>query len=165
MSHKQSPLACSLRRQHHLLWLLLGVGFSLFLSSQLVQEGAASIGLLIALLALYSCAGRWAANMVVRLTVRSASSRPAAALYVSSFKVGALFAILSTLFHLVLLGIQNGNVSLDLLQSSGPILLRAALLPLLACMGAACTISGRAWTEETEMVQYPETSGVSSLAD
>jgi len=166
MSQTQSTIACSLKRQHHLLWLFLGVGFSLFFCSQFIQQGVATVGVLIGLLAVYCCAGRLAASLVARLAFRSTTSNPATALFSSSVKIGVLFSVLSTLFHLALLAMPNGITSLGvLLQTGSPILLRAAIFPFLACLGAACTISGDALPEEAGMAQFPKVPGYSSLAD
>jgi hypothetical protein len=150
MNQEQGSLLCSLRRQHHLLWLFLGVGFALFFCSRLVQMGASSLGLLIGLLAVYWGAGHWAAQLVARLVSRSQAASPGASLLTSSIKVGGFLSILSTLFHLALL------VALDRLgalairaPTSGPILLRAAALPFLACLGAACTVLGTAGTKSS----------------
>jgi len=108
MGKEYKMLFCSLRRQHHLLWLLLGVGFSLFLCAQLVQEGPIGIGLMIALLASYYFMGQLAARLVARSALRSAATKTFAALLRSSFKIGVLFAIVSVLFHLVRLCHQRG---------------------------------------------------------
>jgi hypothetical protein len=149
MNTEQRSFLCSLRRQHRLLWLLRGVGFALSLCSKLVQEGAIALGLLVGLLAVYYCAGQWAANLVARLVLRSGNDRPTAALFSSSVKIGALFSILSIVFHLMLLVMLGGTGALDVrLHVKGPILLRAAILPFLTCLGAACTVSGTAPADE-----------------
>ena len=160
MSQKQSTMVCSLKRQHHLLWLLLGLGFSLWFCSQLVLEGATSIGLFAGLLVTYWSAGQWAASLIARSILRSRTIGSSSALISSSLKIGALFSLLSILFHLVLLGILgDGNGTLDLQPHiTGSILLRAALFPFLACMGAACTVSSTASMESPEMVHYPKKS-------
>lgn len=166
MNEKPRTFVCGLRRQHHLLWLLLGIGFSLYLCSKLVQRGAASLGLMIGLLVTYCCAGRLTARLVAHSAFRSATSRPAAALFASSAKVGGLFSILSILFHLLLLVLPGGPVSSDLPpQMRGPVLLRAAIFPFLACLGAACTVSSTAPTQATRMLHYPQNSELTTLTD
>jgi hypothetical protein len=82
------------------------------------------------------------------LVSRSQAASPGVSLLTSSIKVGGFLSILLTLFHLALL------VALDRLgvlaigaPTSGPIVLRAAALPFLACLGAACTVLGTAGTE------------------
>ena len=149
---------CSLKRQHHLLWLLLGVGFALFMCSKLVQVGAFSIGLLVGLLVVYCCAGQWAAKLVARLASRAPGARPTEALFSSSVKIGALFSVLSIFFHLVLLVVLDSQGAFALLSNTrGPILLRASILPFLACLGAACTVSGTAPADglESSSLSHP----------
>jgi hypothetical protein len=166
MGKTYATFVCSLKRQHHLLWLLLGVGFSLFLCSQLVQEGPIGIALMVGLLATYGCAGHLAARLVAHSAFRSATSKPSAALFLSSVKVGALFSILSILFHLALLVVLESEVSLELSpHMREPIVLRAAIFPFLACLGAACTASSTALTESTEMIHFPAESDLTALTD
>jgi hypothetical protein len=166
MDQEYRTLLCSLRRQHHLLWLLLGVGFSLFLCAQLVREGPIGIGLVIGLLAVYYCMGQLAARLVARSAFRSTVSRPSAALFLSSFKIGVFFSVISILFHLVLLAMLQSKISLEWpVHMRDSILLRAAIFPFLACLGAACTASSAAWTESTRMVHFPTESDVTALTD
>jgi hypothetical protein len=166
MGTTYTMLVCSLRRQHHLLWLFLGVGCALFLSSQLVQEGPIGIALMVGLLATYGCAGHWAAGLVARSAFRSAPCNPSGAVVLSSVKVGALFSVLSTLFHLALLAVLESRASLEWSPHiREPILLRAAVLPFLACLGAACTASSTAWTGSAEKFHLPIESDLTSLTD
>jgi len=166
MSQKQSALVRSLKRQHHLLWLLLGLGFSLWLVFQLDCGGLTSVLLLLGLLATYYAAGQWAARQVVRSILQWEDAKQSEALMASTLKVGAYTLMLSILFHLVLLGIAGGSGAFDLppaVQVS--ILVRAAIFPFLACLGAACTASDSTWLEPTEMVQYPKNSGLTTPTD
>jgi hypothetical protein len=166
MGKTYATFVCSLKQQHHLLWLFLGAGFSLFLCSQLVHKGPIGIALMVGLLAMYCCAGHWAARLIARSTCRSTTSKPSAALFLSSVKIGALFSVLSALFHLALLVVLESNTSLELPpHTREPIVLRAAIFPLLACLGAACTASGMALTEPTEVVHFPTESDLTALTD
>ena len=160
-----AKFVCSLRRQHHLLWLLLGVGFSLFLCSQLAQEGHNSIGLMMGLLVTYRFAGQLAARLVARSVSRSTISNSSAALFSSSAKIGAFFSVLSILFHLALLVTLESKVSFELLlHMREPILLRAAIFPFLACLGAACTASSVALNEPTTVVHLQTESDSTALS-
>jgi hypothetical protein len=151
-SQAPGELALHLRRHHRLLWLLLGIGFALFLSSKLAQPSAISLGLFMGLLTVYHFAGQWAARLVGRWAQRSTYASPAAALFSSSAKVSALFSALSISFCLVLLIVQNSTGSLGPLpRVTGAVVLRAAVLPFLACLGAACTVSDRAWMEPSRL--------------
>ena len=140
MSQKQTAIVRSLKRQHHLLWLLLGLGFSLWLCSQLSQNGATSIAILVGLLATYYAAGQWAARLIARSMLQREEPRQSAALMTSSLKIGAFASMLSILF-------------------------RAAIFPFLACLGAACTASDSAWPEPAGMVGYPKNSGLPTPTD
>jgi hypothetical protein len=166
MGTRYDSLIYSLKRQHHLLWLLLGVGSSLFLCSQFVEKGLFGMGLMMGLLAAYCCAGQLAATLIARSAFRSATCRPSAALLLSSVKIGALFSVLSILFHLVLLVVLESKISLALSPDTrDPILLRAAILPFLACLGAAYTTSSTALPESTGMVHLPNESDLTALTD
>jgi hypothetical protein len=167
MSRKQSTIICSLKRQHHLLWLLLGLGFSLWLCAQLAPQGATSIVLFVGLLVTYYCAGQWAARLIARSILRWGPARLSWALMSSSLKIGVLFSLLSILFHAVLLGtLASDGGSLELLpRAQVSILLRAAIFPFLACLGAACTASSAAWSESTGMVEYPKSTSFSATTD
>lgn len=166
MGKTYATFVYSLKQQHHLLWLWLGVGLALFLCSQLVQEGPIGIALMVGLLAMYRCAGHWAAGLVARSAYRSTTSKPSVALFLSSVKIGALFSVLSILFHLALLVVLESSTSLGLSPHiRGPIVFRAAILPFLACLGAACTASSIALTESTEMVHFPTESDLNALTD
>ena len=147
MNPEQRSFLRSLRQRHHLLWLLLGTGCALFVCSKLVAQGAISVGLLIGLVAAYGGAGWWAAQLIVRLVRRSPRVRSTATLFGASLRVGAFFSVLSLLFHLVLVVVLDRRGALGLLSlARDPILLRAAILPLLACVGAACTVTGTTGT-------------------
>jgi hypothetical protein len=166
MSQQDSKIVSSFKRQNHLLWLLLGLGFSLWLCSQLDLNTVTSVGLLLGLLVAYNYAGRWAANLIARSVLRSEQPEPCVALFVPTVKIGVLFSLLSTVFHLALLGISHSARLLDSLpHTSGQILLRAAIFPFLACVGAACTVSSTACPESPEVVQYPKNSGFSTPTD
>jgi hypothetical protein len=166
MGKASRTLVYSFRRQHRLLWLLLGVGFSLFLCAQLVQEGLVGVGLMMGLLVTYYCAGQVAARLVARLASRSTALTPSAALFLSSFKVGVLFSIASILFHLVLLVALESKMSLDWpAHMRESVLLRAAIFPFLACLGAACTSAGAALTEPARVVHFSAESDFTPLTD
>jgi hypothetical protein len=166
MGKASKTLLYSFKRQHRLLWLLLGAGFSLFLSAQLVQEGPIGIGLMVGLLVTYYCAGQLAARLVVRSAFRLAALKSSASLYLASFKVGVFFAIVSILFHLVLLVGLESQISLDFpAHMKESVLLRAAIFPFLACLGAACTASSTALTEPTRMIHLPTESDFTALTD
>ena len=166
MSRTQSTIVCSLKRQHHLLWLLLGLGFSLWLVFQLGQDAVTSVILLVGLLATYCTAGQWAARLIARSVLRWSIHRLSWALMSSSLKFGVLFSLLSALFHLTLLGFVDGNGAPGLLpHATASILLRAAIFPFLACLGAACTASSALLSESTDMVQYPKNQGFTTLTD
>jgi hypothetical protein len=167
MSQKQSTIICSLKRQHHVLWLLLGLGFSLWLCAQLAPKGATSIALFVGLLVTYDCAGQGAARLIARSILRWGPDRPSGALIFSSLKIGVLFSLLSILFHAVLLGmLASGGGSLEVLsRAQVSILLRAAIFPFLACLGAACTASTTAWSESTEMVECPKSTSLTTTTD
>ena len=146
--------------------MLLGVGFSLFLCAQLVQEGLIGIGLMLALLAVYYGAGQLAARLAARLAFRSGVPRSSASLYLASLKTGALFTIGSLLFHLALLVALETQLHVGLtVPAKESILLRAAVFPFLACMGAACTASNTALPEAARMVHLPTESDVTALTD
>jgi hypothetical protein len=74
--------------------------------------------------------------------------------------------MLSILFHLVLLVGMESQISLELPDyARETILLRAAIFPLLACLGAACTASSEPGTESPKMVHFPTESDVTALTD
>jgi len=154
MAWEQGSFLRSLRQRHHLLWLLLGVGFALFLCSKCVRNGAIAIGLLMGLLVVYAGAGEWAARLVARLVLQSPSTRPTVSLFSFSVQVGAFLSILSLLFHLVLLVVldRNGIVVLQF-PMRGSLLFRAAVLPLLAGLGAAAAVSGSALMKSMNVAQ------------
>jgi len=154
MDREQGSFLHALRQRHRLLWLFLGVGVALFLCSKLVHDGAIAIGLLVGLLVVYVCAGEWAARLVARLVLQSTGPRPTVALFFCSAKVGAFLAVLSLLFHLVLLVLLDRSGVL-VLQSPmrESVLLRAIALPLLACLGAACALSGAALTKSKSVAK------------
>lgn len=166
MSEKQNALVRSLKRQHHLLWLLLGLGFSVWLVFQLDQGGLISVLLLLGLLATYHAAGQWTARQIARSILQWEETKQSEALMASTLKIGAYASMLSILFHLVLLGIAGGSGAFDLLpRVQVSILVRAAIFPFLACLGAACTASDSAWSETAGMVQYPKNSGFTTPTD
>ena len=166
MSQKQTAIVYSLKRQHHLLWLLLGLGFSIWLVCQLDCGRLISILLLLGLLATYYAAGQWTARQIARSILQWEEAKQSEALLASTLKVGAYSSMLSILFHLVLLGIAGGSGVFDPLPHvQVSILVRAAIFPFLACLGAACTASDSAWSESTGMVQYPKNSGLTTPTD
>jgi len=166
MSQKQSALVRSLKQQHHLLWLLLGLGFSIWLVFQLDQGGLISLLLLLGLLTTYYAAGQWAAHHIARSMMQWEETKQSDALMASTLKIGGYSSMLSILFHLLLLGIANGSGVLAIVpRVQVSILVRAAIFPFLACLGAACTASDSAWTESAGMVQYPKSSGLTTPTD
>jgi hypothetical protein len=75
-------------------------------------------------------------------------------LFACSVQVGAFLAILSLLFHLVLLLVLDRNGALVLqAPMRESMLLRAVALPLLACLGAAGAVSGPALENSTSVAQ------------
>jgi hypothetical protein len=166
MSQKQSTLLDSLKQQHQLLWPLLGFASSLWLVSQLGQERMTSILLFVGLLATHCAAGQWAARLIARSILRWGTTQLSWALIASSLKIGAGFSLLSVLLHLVLLGITGESGSLGLLShATASILLRAAILPVLACLGAACRVSSTISMQSPGMLQYPANPGLTTLPD
>jgi hypothetical protein len=166
MSQEQSTIVGSLKRQHHLLWLLLGLGFSVWLVFQLGLGALSSILLLVGLLATYLFAGQWTAHLIARSILRSEESKQSEALMSSSLKIGVLSTLISILFHLVLLSIASNYGALELpfdIQVS--ILIRAAIFPFLACLAASCTASDSAWPESTGIVGYPKNSELPTPTD
>lgn len=166
MSQEQSALVHSLKRQHHLLWLLLGLGFSVWLVFQLDQGGLTSILFLLGLLATYYAAGQWTARQVTRQIAQWEETRQSEALMSSTLKVGLYASMLSALFHLLLLGIANGSGALKVVPHvQVSILVRAAIFPFLACLGAACTASDSAWPESPGIAPYAKNSSVPTSTD
>jgi hypothetical protein len=166
MSQEQSTIVGSLKRQHHLLWLLLGLGFSIWLVFQLGPGALFSTLLLVALLATYWLAGQWAAHLIARSIQRYEASKQSEALMSSSLKTGVLLSLVSVLFHLVVLTIADNYGALELpFEIYVSILIRAAILPFLACLAASCTASDSAWPESAGVIGYPENSGLSTPTD
>ena len=166
MSQKQSALVRSLKRQHHLLWLLLGLGFSVWLVFQLDQGGLISVALLLGLLATYYAAGQWTASQIARSILQWEETKQSEALMASTLKVGAYSSMLSIVFHLVLLGVAGGSGAFALQpHAQVSILVRAAIFPFLACLGAACTASDSTCAESTGMAQYSQNSGLTTPTD